>query len=273
MKILQLMSYSFIITMNKKLILQDLRSLLIPLSYWTLILSFSFIIMMLIYPSYIKYEDTLKIIFESYPKITLEALGINLDTCFTPIGYYCLIFKYLSILFAIMASNFGIKIIKQSDQDQILYTMPLKRSTIITSKIIALAIIIFIINLIYELISIIVMMILTKANILILTKINLGLLLIQINFACITMMIASFIKNKRILNLTGYLCVLFFYILDQIQNITKLKFLRYINPFSLFKPSDILNNNHYTKGFFIASIFIIFYTINFCYIHNNELEM
>lgn len=228
---------------------------------------------MCIYPSYISNQETLTIIFNSYPALTLEAIGIDLETCFTPVGYYCFILRYITLLAAIEAAIIGAKVITSENKNSFLYTKPIKRKTILTSNLLAGLFCLVITNIVYSLVSCITMAFLTKVDYTALLLLNLGLFLLQITFASVIMMFASFVKKQRTISLISYITIFGFYTLSIIENIVDNVILRYINPFSYFEATTILKNGGFNKGFIIASIFIVFYMINFSYIHNNELEM
>ena len=228
---------------------------------------------MLLYPTYIANKENITIIFNSYSDLTLDILGINLSTCFTPVGYYTIIFKYITLLSAIEASILGTKVIINDCKNQFLYTKPITRNKILTSKLCALLLCLLITNLVYQITSCLLMFFLTGVDYKALLLINLGLLFFQITFSSIIMMIASFIKNTNNITIISFISIVIFYTLSIIEEQYNNIILRYINPFSYFKASDILENGNYSIGFIFATIFIIFYMINFSYIHNNELEM
>lgn len=239
---------------------------------WTIVLISIFALFMFMFPAYYQNKDSILEFFNFYPKEILSVLGINLDTIFTPLGYYCFIFTYITFFGAFMSSSLGLKIMlndKQNNASEFILTKPIKRQKILAYKTAAAILCLITCNIIYQLFSLVVIALIKETqnvSLSILFQINLSLLLIQITFLFIAMVIGSYIKKPKTLWIIAIMVIIVFYIISAIESMIDNPILRYLNPFSYFKASDIIETGHYKMSFITASIFITFFCYNFSFV-------
>lgn len=251
--------------------LKELSSLKRSFFIFSFILILFLIIFMSMYPTMLESKDSLYEVFSSFSPQILEAFDVNLDTIFTPLGFYTYIFTYITIIGALMAGILGLGVMIKDNLEgatEFILTKPYPRKKILKNKLYAAICCLVATNIIYQIASIVLMFFISgseSVNVIQLILINTALLLIQLTFLTICMVIGAYIRKPSALIITSVIIIVFFYILSIIENILNNVILRYINPFSYFKASDIINNGGYNKNFIIATVFIIFFCLNFSF--------
>lgn len=259
--------------------LRELRFFRFQTVLWTSIIVFVVVFYLSIYPTFYQSKEEFTEILNNFPKEVLEALNVDGDRLFTPLGYYCFTFSYIVIIGAFQAGVLGLKVMLGDTLEKansFILTKPVSRKKILTSKLCAAIASLVITNIIFQIFSFLVMMMINNSEGIIwyqLFLINLALLLIQLTFVSITMMIGGFIKKPKAVTITAVISIIVFYVLSILQELTDLEFLRYLNPFSYFKVDDILVTGGYKSGFIVASIFITFFCVNFGYIHYDTSDV
>ncbi|MGM9970933.1 MAG: ABC transporter permease subunit [Anaeroplasmataceae bacterium] len=265
--------------MNKKLIANEFKSSLRTFIIWSFIILIFVSTTIILFPLYKNNYDIISAKIEKLPNILLKILSIDLTTLSTLNGYYAFIIEYTLILGAIMASILSFKAILWdtiNGYNNYLFTKPISRKKIFINKIIVLVLELLIFNIIFNIISIILLKIFnsdTTFSVIKLIQINSALLLSQFTFAALAMMISSFIKKPKRIYPIALLIILVFYIVSIIEKLINFKLIRYINPFSYFKISDIVLNGTYKYSFIIASLFIIVFSISISYREYDLLEI
>lgn len=244
--------------------------------FWTITILAVLIITLSLYTvvnnNHVKIEE----IFNQYPKETLEAFGINVDTIFTPLGYYCYIFKFITLVSAFFAAHLGLTVIlddKKNLTSVFLLTKPLNRKEIYNKKKNAALLLILISNIIYFVVSLIMILIIKGSqsfDFLNLVYINFSVLLLQLTFFYISMMVSSFINKPKNLIRYSVIIILAFFCLSIIEGAYPNIVLRYINPFSYFSVDDILKTHSYQYRFLIASVFIVFFSNTFARVNYEQ---
>ncbi len=246
---------------------------------WTIILLLIFIIYMLIYPIYKSNQEVITDILNNMPKEVQIGLNMNPDTIFTPLGYYSFMFNYVTIIAAFEAAILGLRAMKYDQMEHansFILTKPLSRKNIYTYKLISALVFVTLTNIIYQIVVIVGMLIIkgdVEINFYHLFLINLGLYFIQLTFISISMMIGAFIKKTKTLTITSIVIIFVFFILSIVENALDIPFLRYLNPFSYFKISDVLLNGGYKASFITATIFLTFFCISFSYNHYANIDI
>lgn len=257
----------------------ELKNLRFQFVLWTGILLLVTTFYLSIYNVFYSNKESFLEIINNFPPEALQAFRINKDTIFSPLGYYSFLFSYLSIIAAFQAGILGLKIMNGDYQENavsFLFTKPISRKRILSYKLIAGLIVLIGTNILFQLSSLCLMEIIKGTetiNLYHLFLINTGLFFIQITFMSITMMIGGFIKNTSAVNISAIVSIVVFYIISIVEDTINNPILRYINPFSYFKVSDILESGGYKSGFIIASIFLTFFCFNFAYIHYDTMDV
>ena len=237
--------------------------------FWFLPLIVLLTIGLAFFPTIIDNQENIQVFFNNYSKETLELLNINSNTFTTTLGFYAYIFPILTLFGAFGASHLGLQIMLDDRLNNIqvfLLVKPLSRKEILNTKKISAITILIIENIIFNIVSIILIFSLKingGINLFQLLEINTSLFLLQLTFMFITMMIASFFKKPKSLLIKSLLIIILFFILSIIEHTYPNIALKYINPFSYFNVSDIITTGKYQYRFIVASLIIVFYSNTF----------
>lgn len=258
--------------MNSTLIKNEFKSSIKPFIICSITIILFIVIAILSYPLYEKNIMNIS----KWPHIILKIL--SLESKNTIDSFYGVVVEYSLILGAIMAFFLAFKAIlwdTKNGYNIYLFTKPIERKKIFINKIIAIIFELVLFNILFNIISIILLKIISNStnSIINIILINSALLLSQITFAALAMMFSSFIKKPKHIYPIAILIIFIFLLVSIIENIINISVLRYINPFSYFKVSDIVLYGKYKLSFIIASLFIIVFSISISYREYETLEI
>lgn len=234
-----------------------------------IILSFS------LYPLYYSNLDYFKALFDKFPPTTLSFLGIAYDYG-NILSYYTFIFTFLAIICAFRALLVGMRIFSIDNLEQrarFYYVKPIERKRVFLYKVIGNLAWLVISFVWYHLLSFILILIFKRNSISNLTilQINTSLLLLEIVFFFIGLIVGSFLKKEHRLWVFALVIVIIFKCISFIDSSLKIVILRYINPFSYFTVSEIIEAGKYQYRFLIVTVVIVFFLYQFCSgIYENE---
>lgn len=265
--------------MNQKLIRNELKSTLGLFITYTLIICLVITSFILLYPLYESHQDTIINKLDNVNKYVTKAFNIKTQGMNSTSGYYATIMEFILIIGAIMAITIAFKLILWdtiNGYNVFLFTMPISRKKLFINKIITLAIEIIICNVIFSVLSFILLKFVSKNNdlkTLQILQINSSLFLSQITFACIGLFISSLIKKPKSIYPMPYFIVSIFYIISIIERLTNFTLIRYINPFSYFQVIDIIIYGSYRYSFIVASIIIVIFTLSISFYEYEDTEI
>lgn len=230
--------------MLKRELKVNLKSLII----WTLIIVGVFIIGFLIYPSII--QDTVKIeeLVNTMPKEILEIFNMDVISLNSVSGWlltegYLMVNLLGSCFFSILGGSILLK--EENDKTiDFLFSKPIKKSEIITSKLLTGLIYIITFNLIISLTTLIGLNLSNDFNFKHWLLSNIAPVFIHTFFFCLSLLISNYFKktNKSITFNIGI--VLGTYLIGVISLMSdKLEFLKYLSPFEYINSEVIVTNN------------------------------
>lgn len=249
------------------------------LCLWTIILLCLFGICFAIYPSIMNSENSQKIneLLAVFPPEVLKMFNMDISGISSVFGFFKtegMVFYLLlgSLFSAILGSNILVK--EESDKTiEFLHSLPVSRSKIVTSKILAgltniiiFVIVIFIFNLIGLIIS---------NDIVYKTYIYLSLtpLLLFITIYFISMFLSTFFRKTKITMMLALGFVFISYFLQAIGNMsTNFEWIGYFSVFNLMPTRYILENNSLQLLPSLLGIGISFISIILIYIKYNKKE-
>jgi ABC-2 type transport system permease protein len=212
-------------------------------------------------------KEEVNLFINKIPLNILKILDISKDKFATTEGYFIFIVKIISIIIAFYSLNQGIWIStmdKRSNTRDFLYTKPIKRKRIIQYRVIAQCLLLFIISLFLLLISSILYIITNKDfSILIFSEISLALFILSLAFFFFGATIGGFKNGKTPNAIVSLIIVIIFMIINITAVFLNNNFLIYINPFSLFKTTTIIETARFTQSSIWISLFIIVFFYNF----------
>lgn len=263
--------------MQAKLIKNEFKATLTTFIIWTIIILLLVSVFISINPLLFSHSTNIINKLDILPNKVKVILFIDTNTFNTHIGYYAIMIEYLLIIGAICASVLAYKILlwdKINGYDEFLFTKPISRSKIFLNKIICFALLILIQNILFNLVSIIlVKIIINSISIKTLIQINSSLLFSELTFGAISILTSSFIKKTKGIYKVPILTILILYLIAIPERVYNITILRYINPFSYFKVDDIIIDNHYKLSFIFASLIIIMFCLRISLINYEEGEI
>lgn len=247
---------------------------------WLSILLIMFLVVYLIYP-YIVTDKTIKDMDELmkvFPPEVLKAFNMDITSITTAYGW----FKSEGFMFVLLIIGFyssflgGTILLKEENDKTIEYlnSLPIKRSKIITNKIIVGIIYIILIVLLLGLFNYISLIIIGDFNhkefiLLSITPILIGLPLFGIN-----LFISSFMhKTKKTIGISLGI-VFIFYLLNTLSEIaSKVEFLKYFSIYTLADTRNVILNTNINPIIILISLSITTITIIGTYIIYNKKEL
>ncbi len=254
----------------------NLKSFLI----WTLILIGMFLIVFLVYP-YIITDDTVQNLDEMmkvFPEDLLKSFNMDITSINTAYGWLKSEgFMFVLLVVGFYSSILGANILLKEESEktiEYLESLPIKRSTIMTNKIIVAITYIISIVLILGIFNYIALCISEEFNhkefvLLSITPIFIGLPLFAINLFISTFMH----KTKKTIGMCLGL-VFLFYILNVLSELsTKVEVLKYFSIYTLADVRNVISNASINPIYVILSVLITVLFIACSYIRYNKKEL
>ena len=227
---------------------RELRINLKSLIIWSLIITLVFIIGFLVYPSIINESSELDKLVNTMPKEMLEIFNMDIISLNSVSGWlltegYLMVNLLGSCFFAILGGSILLK--EQSDKTiDFLFSKPIKKSKIVTTKLLTGLIYIFIFNLVISLTTLIGLNLSNDFNFKHWFLSSIAPVFIHTFFFCLSLLISNYFKktNKSITFNIGI--VLGTYLIGVISLMSeKLEFLKYFSPFEYINSKTIVTNN------------------------------
>lgn len=222
----------------------NLKSLII----WTLIVVMVFVISFLVYPSIVNESSELDKLVNTLPKEVLEIFNMDIISLNSVSGWlltegYLMINLLGSCFFAILGGTILLK--EESDGTiNFLFSKPIKKSKIVTTKLITGLVYILTFNLIISLTTLIGLKLSNDFNFNHWILSSIAPIFIHIFFFLLSMLISNYFKktNKSItFNIGIVLGTYLIGVLSLMSN--KLEFLKYFSPFEYINSKTIVTSN------------------------------
>jgi ABC-2 type transport system permease protein len=239
--------------------LHEMRSNLKSLVFWCLGIAAVIAGGMGKYAGMAESGQSVAVFVKSMPRIVLALLGMNGIDLGTAAGFYAVLYLYILVMSSVHAGTLGARIISREETDktmEFLFTKPVSRVSIISSKISAA----FTCALILNCFSLAVSLIMLNAvkgkglagN---LCVMSFWLLVVQLVFIFLGTALASIGKKPSASESRASLIVLaayMFYVLSDLDD--SLEFLKFFTPFKYFKPGEILTGGRPELIFAVIAI-------------------
>jgi len=245
---------------------------------WALSLAALAILYLAIFPALSKDMDAFKKVIQAYPTPVRDALGISIESFSTLIGFYSFIFTFVLLCGAIQAMNIGTGILSKEIREKtadFLLTKPVKRSVILTAKLLAAASTLLMTDLVYMTVSYLFALVVDPItlSLKLFLLISITLYFVQVIFMSLGIIISVIIpKIKSVLSIS-LATVFSFYILGMFGSVIGEKTIRYITPFKYFDPGYITKNSGYEGQFIIIEIVLVFIMISASYFIYNRRDI
>jgi len=242
---------------------QELKMIRNSVITWSVSLLLMLFVFMSIYSSFADSSAILNETLAQMPKELLIAFGLNSVDMSAVLGYYSFIFLFCQICMAVQASNYGFGLVSLEERDMtadFLLAKPVKRSSIMTSKLLAAFSGLTITNLVVWAGSFIFINLFkagrsydTNTLVVLLSSI----VIFQLFFLTVGILISLFMKKVR--NVTPLSMALAFgmYIVSAFGSMLGDVKLENITPFKHFEPGYMISHAAYNMPLVMISISVI----------------
>lgn len=251
--------------------LHELRSLRKSTIIWTCSMIALAVIYFSIYPGIANDAADIKKLLGGYPAPIRAALGITLDNIASVLGFYSMVFSFITLCGAIQAMIFGTSVLSKEGRERtadFLLVKPVSRISIVSAKLSAAFTMILATDLVYYAAVSFTASIVkaTDYSMKLFFMINLTLFFIQLIFLAIGLVISVFFtKLKSVLPIS--LGVVFgFYIVGALIATGDSDAARFISPFKYFDTTYIMTNASYEAPYLITGAVIVIAAVAVSYI-------
>src|SRR5665647_724938 len=202
-------------------------------------------------------------VFNNLPQSVKALLGFGSFDVSAMAGYFAMLFLYIELTVAIHAVLLGSGIIAKEERDkttEFLIIKPVSRGTIITSKLFAALVNIFILNVVTFVSSIIMVAAYNKGDAISseISMFMLSMFIVQLIFLTLGATLAAFIKNSKASGSLSAGILLATFIISKVTDLNiNLNFLNLLTPFKYFSYEKIVDGNGLNVGIIILSLSLV----------------
>ncbi|MET3318549.1 UNVERIFIED_ORG: ABC-2 type transport system permease protein [Peribacillus simplex] len=230
---------------------------------WTLSLVAIAVLFLSIFPTIEREGEEFKKVLASYPEGVLKAVGVQIDSITSFLGFYSYVFLYIMLCGAIQGMNLGMGVLSKEiigKTAEFLLTKPVARKEILTSKALAVVTSLLITNIVFLGAAALMANMVAKESIdyqvfFMISATNFFVQLMFASFGFLLSVLVSRIKSVLPLSLST---VFAFFILYMFGSVIGEKAVRYLTPFKYFDLAYIIRHSGYEAQYIIiGSIFIV----------------
>jgi len=241
---------------------QELKMGKKALIIWCASLFGTLAIFMMLFPVISEQASEFEKIFASFPEAFRKALGLTSTNFGDVLGYYSFALLYVVLAGAVFAMNLGVSVLSAEVRDKtgdFLFVKPVKRSQIITMKILAVLVQIGLVNAFMLLANWILLSFVSDQAFdmklyLLLTG---TMLFVQLFFASFGLAVSVFLKRIRTVLPISMGVVFLFYIIFLLNQTLEDEKLAWLSPFGYFDLAYISKHVQYQGKFMIAWVVLI----------------
>lgn len=230
---------------------------------WSASILLMILVFMSIYSSFAKDAAILNAAMEKMPKELLIAFGMDGMNMSTVLGYFSIIFLFCQICLAIQASNYGFGLVSLEERDMtadFLLAKPVKRSTILTSKLLAALTALTITDIVIWISSYACINLFSEGRpydpqALLLLLIS--IIPFQWFFLTVGILISLFMKRVRSVTPLSMALAFGMYVLNAFGDMAGKANLEVISPFKHFEAGKIIANSAYDMPLVLFSLMVI----------------
>ena len=237
--------------MNANLFFREIRFNRFSLIIWAVVISVLITVTMSVFPTFIENQSKVMGMISLVPKSALEFKGIsNIADLTSALGFYAvnniIYMMVLGSIFSIVLSTNTLLKEEYNKTAEYLLTRPLTRKSIFMSKLSAVLLQAFLLNLITATIGFVSMEIIQKGeiNLRAFSILTTYTLLLNLLFGALGLFISTLVKKPKPITTVGIGLVLFFYFIFTISKITEsVTKIGYVSPFKYVR-TDISSENY-----------------------------
>jgi ABC-2 type transport system permease protein len=236
-----------------------LRSVII----WSVAVAMLILVFVSLFSSFAEQAELMNEMMANFPEQLLTAFGLNGVDLSTVLGFFSFVFLFVQICLAIQAANYGFSLVSIEERERtadFLLAKPVKRTGILTSKLLAALSGLTITNIVVWISSFSFINLFKgdktyEINTLLLLL--LSIVVFQIFFLSVGLVISLFVK--RIRSVTSYSMALGFgmYVLSVFGDMLGKSALEKITPFKHFEPNYIIQHGAYDLPLVLLSALVI----------------
>lgn len=202
-------------------------------------------------------------VFNNLPQSVKALLGFGSFDVSAMAGYFAMLFLYIELTVAIHAVLLGSGIIAKEERDkttEFLIIKPVSRGIIITSKLFAALVNIFILNVVTFVSSIIMVAAYNKGDAISseISMFMLSMFIVQLIFLTLGATLAAFIKNSKASGSLSAGILLATFVISKVTDLNiNLNFLNLLTPFKYFSYEKIVDGNGLNVGIIILSLLLV----------------
>lgn len=244
------------------IILRELRASIKSIAIWCGVFTVLIFMYMSEFSAYANNEEMLAVL-DGMPEAMLEAFQMNSFNLTTLTGFFGILFTYFILMLSIHAILKGNSIISKEERDRTVeftLVLPIKRSKVVISKLIAVIINCIIIDaFLYGLILFSIQPYLPEQNFLeFLLLLFISTFIMQMLFLSLGIMFGCALKQYKKSGYLGISIILISYVLSIVSGLSdKLEFLKHITPFKFFDTAVIKNEMALDWKYILISFMII----------------
>ncbi|RIX51511.1 ABC transporter permease [Paenibacillus nanensis] len=217
---------------------------------------------MSMYPTFAEGAEQFKEVLRTMPEEVLQALGLQIDSMATLLGFYSYLFLYVLLCGAIQAIHLGASIVSKETREKtadFLLAKPVTRSKIIGMKALAALTILLITNVVYFGAAALIAETVQRESFSYsaFVLINLSLLFTQLIFLAVGFAAAMLLPRLRTVLPMSLGVVFAFFMLSAVGATTGDSKLRYLTPFQYFDRAYIVQHKEYELEFVVTGVIVI----------------
>lgn len=252
--------------------LHELKSMRKSAIIWTCALIELAALYISIYHEMANDAEDFKELLSGYPATVRSMLGIDINYITSFLGFYSMIFSFITLCGAIQAMNLGVPILSKESRERtadFLLVKPVSRSAIVSAKLLAALTVMLATDIVfYAALYLMVNAVeIVNYSVKLFFMVNLTLLFVQLIFLSIGMVISVFFKKIKNVLLISLGTVFGFYIVGALIATDKNNDIeRFLSPFKYFDSTYIIKNSEYEVPYLIAGAAVIIVAIIVSYI-------
>ncbi|MDK8181378.1 ABC transporter permease subunit [Paenibacillus sp. UMB4589-SE434] len=238
---------------------------------WTAALVALVAFMLSMFPTFNHDAEQFKTLLRSMPEAVLHAVGIQIESITSLLGFYSYAFMYVTLCGAIQAMNLGVSIISKESREKtadFLLTKPVARSSIMTAKLLAACTSLILTNLVY-IIAASGLALLVSAesfDLHLLLLVSVTLLFVQLLFLSLGVLTAVLMPKIRAVLPISLGAVFAFFLIGILGASTGDDKLRMLTPFKYFDAAYIVQHHGYEVVYMWAALVVVVTSIMVSYI-------
>lgn len=228
---------------------------------WVFSMAGIVIFFMALYPAFTQDVEAVRKVLAQFPPAVRAALGLELETFFSVLGFYAYLLGFAVLAAAIQAMNIGTGVISKEFAGKtadFLLSKPLTRSTVVTAKLAAAFVMLLITNAAFIVASYIAVA--TSGDDFSVRTLMLmasTVLLVQLMFFALGALFSVIIPKIKSVVSVSLPTVFAFYIIGMISDLLENEEFRFMSPFRYYDLGYILKNDRFEAKFFVIEVIFV----------------